>query len=52
MGEANQKESKEDKKSNSSVLNLSLGSINSFLSDSSSSNSNNKNKIKNKNIIK
>ena len=51
MGVANQKESKEDKKSNSSVLNLSLGSINSFLSDSSSSNSNNKNKIKNKNII-
>lgn len=47
MGATNHKVSKEDKFSNSSVLNLSLCSINSILDDSSSSNSN-----KGKNLIK
>ena len=45
MGAINQKESKEDIKSNSSVLNLSLNSIHSIL-DSSSSNSDNNNVMK------
>ena len=51
MGIINQKDIKDDKKSTSSVLNLSLGSISSFLNDSSSSNSNNNNEIMNKDIF-
>ena len=51
MGIINQKDIKEDKKSTSSVLNLSLGSISSFLNDSSSSNSNNNNELMNIDIL-
>ena len=48
MGNTNQKDIKDDKKSTSSVLNLSLGS---FLNDSSSSNSNNNNELMNADIL-
>lgn len=48
MGATNQKDSKEDKISSSSVLNLSLCSINSIIDDSSSSNSSNKKDKKSK----
>ncbi len=48
MGSINQKDSKEDKISNSSVLSLSLYSINSILDLSSSNSDDNNNNLKKK----